>query len=301
MKRIALSMLLATVALLASADETQKGKVQDTLDDKSAKQTQQSSSGGTVQDTLNDSDNRTNNASTGTTGTSGSGTSATANANASFTSVSNLFTPVWSVPKKPTSPSSTRQPNHRPTTKTPQKITMPTPQQPVTIQNHIHMPATASNGTAMTWSTKNPNMDGVVKFDPNALPEGNGNMTVSLGADGTAYMHRDSGNSMNIWPFIFLLLGILAVLALVAMIRNAANGNGNHYHNYPYPPQPGAAPQPANNQGGAAHQAAPFGQGANGAGPGNDVPPRPSWAPVTINVYGNAAVQPQPNIANPGP
>lgn len=87
---------------------------------------------------------------------------------------------------------------------------------------------------------KNPNMDGVFKIDPNLFPQGNGNLTLSLGADGSAYMNRSGGN-LEVSAWFWYLLGFAAVLALWAIaarrgddrevivreVRQAPGGSGN--------------------------------------------------------------------------
>lgn len=177
---------------------------------------------------------------------------------------------------------------------------MPTPN--ITINNN--MPAS----TTQAGVPKNPNMSGTAIIDPNSLPQGNGELTLALGADGSAYLHRDGGSSFDIWPILGILALVGLVLAIVAMARgNGGGGGGNHYHNYPPAPVPQPAPAqpqpaPAQNEGGAA-PAAPFvppaagggGAAVNHPGPAAAVP---GWAQQAVYVMawpsGGPAQDPSP-------
>jgi len=112
---------------------------------------------------------------------------------------------------------------------------------------------------------KNPNVDGAFKVDPNVFPEGNGSVTVSAGADGSFYVHRDSG-SAGLGPWLWVILGVLVfalvMVAIAAMFRGGGGG-GNTISINNVPGGSGSNPQPP----------APQAQGGNGGLPAPFVQP----------------------------
>jgi len=139
---------------------------------------------------------------------------------------------------------------------------------------------------------KNPNVDGIIKFDGNTFPEGNGDLlTVSVGADGSFYAHRDSGGGVDYGLILLILLGGLALLGLIAALLRGGGGGGNTVtiHNAPGGGGGGQNPPPAPQVQGGPAQPAPFAPnppkpapgGAGGgqpcAGPGAGGIQPPGW------------------------
>jgi hypothetical protein len=142
-----------------------------------------------------------------------------------------------------------------------------------------------------------PDFGGTTPFDGNAAVKGGASVTYSRGENGDLYFNSqpDAGFGLT-WLWILLgVLGAVALLALIARALGGGGGGGNHYHNYP--PQPAPAVQ-----GGQA--AAPFvpqqpiAPAVNGGGHGGGAPqgPQPGWqaptTPVTVNNTVNPAASP---------
>lgn len=117
----------------------------------------------------------------------------------------------WNPGRGPDYTFSPHRPLHRAVTRTTAprrgKSNMPN----VTINN---FPAQTAAAPAVPASVpKNNNMSGTMVIDPNTFPDGNGEMTMALGADGSAYLHRDSGSMVGTWWMPILWVLLIAALA----------------------------------------------------------------------------------------